>query len=172
VSLFEFTLLRMLLRHLDRAYFHLPPPPVRLRTLDAIFPASATLVSTLARLGHQEGDGIARAFESGMARLQRGVPGERAVALAPPESCSLRALDRSLDRLALASPELKRRVLSACAACIAADGFVTPDEAGLLRAIADSLDCPMPPLLGAADEAVVREEASGGKGNRRAMARE
>jgi len=38
-------------------------------------------------------------------------------------------------------------MLAACTTCIAYDGKVTIEEAELLRAIADSLDCPLPPLL-------------------------
>lgn len=148
VSLFEYTLLRMLLRHLDRAFSRRRPPRVRYETLDGVFSACSVLVSTLARLGHQKGPGVARAFEAGMARLQQNHPGERVVALADPVDCSLGAVDRALDRLAQAAPSVKRRVLDACAGCIAADGVVTPAEAELLRAIADSLDCPMPPILG------------------------
>jgi hypothetical protein len=43
---------------------------------------------------------------------------------------------------------LKKSVLEACAACIAADVRVTVEEGELLRVIADALDCPMPPLIG------------------------
>jgi hypothetical protein len=82
-----------------------------------------------------------------MRRLQGREPGERAIALRPAERCSLPALDRALDRLARTAPTIKRRVLDACAACIACDGVVTLYEAELLRAISDALDCPMPPLL-------------------------
>jgi hypothetical protein len=36
--------------------------------------------------------------------------------------------------------------LQACAETIGHDGVLTLDEAELLRTVADSLDCPMPPL--------------------------
>jgi len=75
-------------------------------------------------------------------------PGARA--LLPDEACSLTALDRALDRLATSAPQVKSRVLDACATCIASDGRVTVAEGELLRAIADSLDCPIPPLLAGA----------------------
>nr|MBA3938174.1 hypothetical protein [Planctomycetota bacterium] len=55
-------------------------------------------------------------------------------------------LDRALAGLALASSGIKRRVLAACAWCVAADGTVTVDEAELLRAVADCLGCPLPPF--------------------------
>jgi Zn-dependent protease with chaperone function len=159
VSLFEYALHRMLLRHLDQAFFRLPPPVVQFQAIDGVFPDCVLLISTLARLGHEDGTSIERAFATGMARLQKGYPGERAVALRPPEACSLGAVDRALSRLARAAPPVKRRVLDACAACIAVDLVVTPAEAELLRAIADSLDCPMPPLLPPAVEELTAEGA-------------
>ncbi|MBW3598424.1 MAG: hypothetical protein KY475_14270, partial [Planctomycetes bacterium] len=58
----------------------------------------------------------------------------------------LRAVDEALNKLASASPQIKKRVLAAATACVAADGQVTVNEGELLRAIADSLDCPIPPL--------------------------
>ena len=57
-----------------------------------------------------------------------------------------KSLDRALNELDAAAPPLKRRILAACAACIGADGQVTLEEGELLRAIADSLGCPVPPL--------------------------
>ena len=65
----------------------------------------------------------------------------------PPEHCSLQSLDQALLRLAHSAPSLKRQILQACVEYIAADGYVTLGEADLLRATADTLDCPMPPLL-------------------------
>jgi hypothetical protein len=68
-------------------------------------------------------------------------------ALLPERASSLPALDQALDRLAASAPQVKSRVLDACATCIASDGRVTVAEGEMLRAIADSLDCPIPPLL-------------------------
>lgn len=65
----------------------------------------------------------------------------------PAESCGLAQLDEALNGLAQATPRLKRAVLEACAEYIAADGRVAIAEAELLRATADALGCPMPPLL-------------------------
>jgi hypothetical protein len=65
----------------------------------------------------------------------------------PPEQCGLQALDDALSQLARTTPALKRQILEACVEYIAADGYVTLGEAELLRATADTLGCPMPPLL-------------------------
>jgi hypothetical protein len=56
-------------------------------------------------------------------------------------------LDAALKRLALAVPQIKKNVLNACAETVAADGILQGPEAELLRAIADSLDCPIPPFI-------------------------
>jgi hypothetical protein len=41
----------------------------------------------------------------------------------------------------------KRDLIRACAACIESDQKITTREAELLRAIGETLDCPVPPLL-------------------------
>jgi hypothetical protein len=61
--------------------------------------------------------------------------------------CSLARLDAALKTLAEASPTLKRQILGACAACVAADGKVTPRETELLHAVAANLGVPIPPIV-------------------------
>jgi hypothetical protein len=51
-----------------------------------------------------------------------------------------------LARLDEAAPQLKSRILTACAACALADRTVVPGEGGIVRAVATSLGCPVPPL--------------------------
>jgi len=58
-------------------------------------------------------------------------------------------VDAALNRLSQAAPQIKKNLLSACAETAAADGVIQETEAELLRAIADTLDCPMPPWLAA-----------------------
>ena len=41
---------------------------------------------------------------------------------------------------------IKKNLITACAQVVAADGVIVETEAELLRAIADTLDCPIPPL--------------------------
>ena len=61
--------------------------------------------------------------------------------------CGVEPLDAALDRLALAAPIIKKNLLEACARVVGADGVIQETEAELLRAVADTLDCPMPPLI-------------------------
>jgi hypothetical protein len=100
------------------------------------------LLSTLARVGSRSEAEVRAAFEQGAAQLPGSTP-----SLLPPERCSLSELDAALARLAQAGPACLQQVLAACAACITADRQVSQAQGELLRAIADALACPMPPLL-------------------------
>jgi hypothetical protein len=56
-------------------------------------------------------------------------------------------MDKALDRLAEATPPVKQKLIAAFTAAVSADGAVLPDEAEALRAVADALDCPIPPMV-------------------------
>src|SRR5262249_20177024 len=82
-------------------------------------------------------------FDTGM----RGyIGGDHTHRLPPREECSLAEFDAALQTLNQSVPAIKRRIVVACAACILANQQVTVREAELLRAICDTLDCPLPPL--------------------------
>jgi uncharacterized tellurite resistance protein B-like protein len=67
--------------------------------------------------------------------------------LLPREQCGVEQIDAALNRLALAVPVIKKNLLEACIHTVGADGVIQESEAELLRAIADTLDCPMPPFV-------------------------
>ena len=56
-------------------------------------------------------------------------------------------LRQSLHRLAALRYADRQKLLKAISACIDHDGQTTIEEAQLLRGIADSIDCPMPPIM-------------------------
>ena len=142
IDLFEWTLQRVLLAHLRPHFERVPPPRVRYSSLARLTSQCSVLLSTLARVGSRSDAGLRAAFEQGVSRLPRIEP-----ALLPPDRCGLAELDAALERLVQANPFCVQQLLAACAACIAADRKVTQAEGELLRAIADALGCPMPPLL-------------------------
>ena len=72
---------------------------------------------------------------------------EGTVTMLPHDRCSLSAIDAALEQLETVSPKHKQMLIEACATCCAADGIITVEDAELLRAVSDSLRCPMPPLL-------------------------
>lgn len=57
------------------------------------------------------------------------------------------AIERALLKLSGLTPLLKQALITACADAVLDDGVVTWQEAELMRAICESLDCPMPPLV-------------------------
>ena len=144
ISLFEFALQRMLLRQLHPHFVKHKPPAVKHSAWRPLLPSCACLLSSLAHAGNRDPAAAQQAFVQGVTVLARD-NGE--LSMIRREQCGLKALAQALDYLAEASPPIKKRVLQACAACINADGQVTVAEAELLRVIAISLDCPMPPLL-------------------------
>ena len=147
ISLFEFAMLRLLMRHLGPQFGRRPAPTVRHDAPGPIAGPVATLLTAMASAG-QPGDdrGARRAFDAGVGAL--GWPDVR---LAPSGVGDIGAISKALDVLAGAAPGLKRDILRACATAVAADGHVSIEEGELLRAVCDSLDCPMPPILGDAD---------------------
>jgi Zn-dependent protease with chaperone function len=141
ISLFEYMLERMVVRRLASQYSRPNRVVIQYYDLNALLPAVTTLLSTLAYYGQSEEAQAARAFQSGVARLNS--PRH----ILPKESCGLAAVDQALTVLNTASPAIKKIILDACVACVAADGRTTVTEAELLRSIADSLDCPIPPFV-------------------------
>jgi hypothetical protein len=143
-DLFEYSVLHILRRHLDRYFLRIPPPATQYHSLTALADECSTLLSGLANAGHGEEDLARKAFEKGTLEL---ADAQLSLTYHSRADCSLKDMSKALDKLALVSPKLKRRLLRAGAAAVGHDEQVTIEEGELLRAIADALDCPMPPLL-------------------------
>ena len=144
IDLFEYTLSRMLTRHLTRAFEGAGPTPVRIRSLRKLIPDARVLLSTLARVGSRDESQAARAYRHGAQVLHFQ---DEAMTLLPGEHCTLHAIDQALNRYDSATPALKKTLMLACAATIMADDEITDREAELIRAICDGLDCPVPPFV-------------------------
>jgi len=144
IDLFEYTLSRMIRRHLGRYFEGAGPTSLRFRSLRVLLPDARVLLATLARVGSRSDAEAERAFRHGAQTLQLKAS---AGAILPREQCSLAAVDRALERYDAATPALKREIMLACAATVMADDQVTGREAELLRAIGDALDCPVPPFV-------------------------
>src|SRR6516165_8782179 len=144
LSLFEYTLRCVLHRHLDAQFLpRRQTRPVH-NSLKKLAHPVAMVLALLAWEGQPEPDRAARAFDAGM----RGYIGDDNIHRLPPrEECSLAEFDSALQTLNQSVPAIKRRVVVACTACILANQQVTVREAELLRAICDTLDCPLPPLV-------------------------
>ncbi|MGB0767306.1 MAG: M48 family metallopeptidase [Phycisphaeraceae bacterium] len=142
VDLFEWVLQRVLLRHLDLHFAASPDPRVEYYSLKPLVESCAAVLSALAHIGERNAERATAAFRAGADELD--VDG---VSLQDRSAVKLSAVGTALDELLLASPREKKKLIRACAKTIAADGEVTRGEGELMRAVADALGVPMPPLL-------------------------
>jgi hypothetical protein len=103
------------------------------------------LLSATAYAGQDDPAQARAAFAQGAESLGRIARCE--IPWLPPDQCDLSHLDTALERFSQSVPQIKKNVLNACAQTVAADGVIQQREAELLRAVADALDCPVPPFL-------------------------
>jgi Zn-dependent protease with chaperone function/uncharacterized tellurite resistance protein B-like protein len=139
LSLFEWTLHKVLLRHLRPQFEPVREPQIQYYGLQKLGQSCSILLSTLARASQSDDQA---AFDAGAQQLS-----DVSLQLLPPDQCRLDTLQASLDQLSHVAAKQRQRLVDACAACICADEEVQVEEAELLRAVCDMLDCPMPPLL-------------------------
>jgi len=143
VSPFEFALQKLLIRTL--ALGRAPGAAVvQIYSFNAVVDEISVMLSVLARATTQDSDQAADAFATGAAEL--GLI-ENRLRFLDESAADLVALDSALDELATASPAIKQRTLLAAAHVVSSNGQVLVTEFELLRAIAATLDCPMPPLV-------------------------
>jgi len=144
IRLFEFALLKALQRHLAPRP-HLGPVGLAHPTLAQFSAPIAILLSACARTAADTHEQACRAFAAGTAYFS-GIM--HTLELVPAASCGLDAISTALDTLGDAPESYRRVILAACARVVGFDRMVSQDEAELVRAIADALDCPIPPLIG------------------------
>jgi len=139
-NLFEYTIQAMLHRDLDIHFRVTKQLRVRHTTLASVRLPVVSVLSYLARSGHTSQPSSRSAFSAAMREL-----GLSEAMLLPVENTPVQ-FDKSLRKLAEASPALKKRFFAACMTCVWHDGEMTPKEAGLIRAIAAMLGIPIPML--------------------------
>ncbi|MFZ4775358.1 MAG: M48 family metallopeptidase [Terrimicrobiaceae bacterium] len=144
IRLFEYTLQKILLRHLDLYFSNATGTKVAFRSLMPLLPETGILLSALASVHPGDPSQQDAAFRSGVAELlvkPSAFPLERSTTI------DLQGFDNALDKVAQAAPDVKRTILTACGAVVMHDGEVNDDEVEFLRAISDTLDCPVPPFV-------------------------
>ncbi len=145
IELFEFVLQKIVLRHLTPQFSGARPPVAQYYTLKPLVPDCAVVLSALANVGSSDAAEIEKAFATGAPYLR--APDDGDLTLLPREQCGVDRIDAALNRLALAVPTIKKNLIEACIHTVGADGVMTETEAELLRAVADTLDCPIPPFV-------------------------
>lgn len=144
IDIFEFVLQKIVRRHLALQLGDTRPTSIQYHTLQPLLQDCAVVLSALANVSSSNASEVAKAFQTGVPHLQAKGEGPQ---LLPRESFRLEQLDAALDRLALAVPQIKKKLIEACVQVVGSDGLIQEREAELLRAIADTLDCPIPPFV-------------------------
>jgi uncharacterized tellurite resistance protein B-like protein len=146
IELFEYALLKMVKRRLRSSFEGPARVGMRFGSVKSVLPECALLLSALAHVGQENEQEARKAFAAGVEFLD--APGVSITFLKRSE-WDLSQVDAALTRLARCPPAVERNILLACGKAVASDGHVNDREATLLRAIADSLDCPVPPFVDA-----------------------
>jgi Zn-dependent protease with chaperone function len=145
VTLAEFVQMTLLRQHLREGAGK--PIPTQFRKVEEVAQDAQLVLSLIAHAS--QGDAPA-AYAKGAAILGVELPGPTPVV----ELSGVR-LEAALERLRHLQPFQKPRVLKACVETAAADGRFRLAEAELVRAVAATLDCPLPPVIGALDPATL-----------------
>jgi Zn-dependent protease with chaperone function/uncharacterized tellurite resistance protein B-like protein len=145
VTLSEFVQATLLRQHLRAGAGK--PIPTQFGKVEQVAEDAHLVLSLIAHAS--QGDTEA-AHAKGKAILGIDLPGPVPVA-----ELSTARLAAALERLRHLQPFQKPRVLKACVEAAAADGQFRLAEAELVRAVAATLDCPLPPVIGALDPATL-----------------
>ncbi|WP_027328649.1 M48 family metallopeptidase [Marinimicrobium agarilyticum] len=135
IHLREWVVYRLVQTHLSAK----PSQPQRLKL--RFCQKESELILALAALSGSRSDAQAQAaFAAGAREL--GAP----LQWPERERLTFTQMDRALERLRQLLPLEKPVLLKALRRCLQNDNAITPTEAELYRALADTLDCPTPPL--------------------------
>ena len=138
VDRWEWVVDTVLDRHLEERY-HRPGAERKARgRLESFQSSVVTVMATLACIGGDDESQAQAAFASGLNSL-----GWRA-SFPDPSTLKLNGLRAALKEIRRVRFKDRGRFLEACKHCILMDGKTTVEEAETLRAVAESIDCPMP----------------------------
>ena len=150
-SLFEFVVRHHLLMHLDRRFSVTRPKRVRYETtaklgkqIEMMLSAFATASVSGSVLEHSEEPDPEQVLASYRLAMQVAGFGEAAESKAELRAWEVEQLEDCMQHLHRASHAVKKQFLHAAAVLITYDHEITVAESEFFRAVAESLDCPVP----------------------------
>ncbi|MCO1333701.1 M48 family metallopeptidase [Microbulbifer sp. OS29] len=139
IEIWEWALYRVLIHALEGS-----PDRQRLSTRkNAGKDASRFILAAIAHSGNNEYLPAKRAYEKGLFALSLEI-----TPLPSKADITLPRLDKAITIAKLTPPLEKPQLLKAVVITLNLNGLIEAEEIELLRAVADSLDCPMPPIMG------------------------
>ncbi|MGA7595308.1 MAG: M48 family metallopeptidase [Gallionella sp.] len=142
IDLLEWSLQNILISHLDGHFFKPAQPKVLYSNVRDLRQEVRVLLSVMAYAGQQEQQDIEAAFSAATETLDFGE-----LQLREKSRISVADLDMAMEKLEMLDPLAKPKLLQACATSVMHDRKISAVEAQLLRAIANVLGCPMPPII-------------------------
>lgn len=142
VSLWEWALQRVIVQQLEAVFqpknkFH----HRRHRALRSLMPECALILAFVIHAGRLQDASEQEIYLQALRSL-----GAKDMPMPSREAMSITQINTALDALAHMRPIEKPKFLKACATAIAADGKATAQELEVFRAIAATLECPLPPI--------------------------
>ncbi|NKB34095.1 MAG: M48 family metalloprotease [Pseudomonadales bacterium] len=141
INLLEWSLQKNVFHHLDVVFEKRKKPKIGKKDIKSCKNSLGILLTILVHSNKHDGLCPEEVFDKG-AGLLPVTPEIVAV-----DQLNFEKLNTALNELVQLKPLQKPALLKACVACITADNKIATIEAELLRAIAATIDCPMPPLI-------------------------
>jgi len=142
IDLLEWSLQKILSTNLDGHFFKPAQPKVRYSNAKDLGQEVSVILSAMAYVGQQEQKDVEAAFSAATKVLDFSE-----LQLRDKRRTSVADLDMAVQKLEMLNPLAKQKLLQACAASVIYDQKISAVEAELLRAIANVLGCPMPPII-------------------------
>ncbi len=165
-SLFEFIVRHHLLMHLDRRFDFRKQPRVlykktaqvsrEIRLMLSAFASASKIGSILENDKEADPEITNQAYSLALQAVETG---ELGLGSAEPEPWNIEQLESCMRSLHQASMKVKKKLLYAAAMLITYDHEITIAEAEFFRAVAESLDCPVPVLAAGRANPIARPGA-------------
>ncbi|MEX0723509.1 MAG: M48 family metallopeptidase [Gracilimonas sp.] len=138
-SIFSFALEKLITSKLDTAFSKSKEPEIRHHHLKPLGNEISVMLSALSYVSDKNPEA---AWQAGLKPIKKVMPEN--VRFLKKEECGFSTLDKAMDEFVASANPVKKYMLSAMIHCIAADKKMTLGEKELLRAISETIDCPIP----------------------------
>jgi Zn-dependent protease with chaperone function len=144
VSLFEFSLFRILTRSLDEHFGLKQKPGGEEKNLSKLLLPTSQVLYALAFAGTEDPALARNAYHKGCDEL--GISAEARLNAEDADAIDTSFIDAALSKLEFIAPHVQEKILHACLSVILFDEEVTDAERELVRAVSETLECPLPRL--------------------------
>jgi len=139
VNIFSFALEKLITSKLDATFSKTKEPEIRHHHLKPLGKEISVMLSSLSYVSDKNPEA---AWQAGLKPIKSVMPDN--VRFLKKEECGFDELDQAMNEFVASANPVKKYMLSAMIHCIAADKKMTIGEKELLRAISETIACPIP----------------------------